>query len=261
MTEEQIEAERRAALSSMPAFGGGIGSPAEAVQQNPVPGIQSGQQSPLGGGMPKSSFSFGLPAATPAAGHTAASPQAGAPAAWPSLSRMQAASPDASSPVSLQISPTSVFGRLAAGGASATASPISQQVPCPLSYSWLVGCMVLTWLTNFAGVVMSALDSWLRAGSRDDFWSYHVQAAQPSNQQDASQPGDAASAKVRRSQRFGNNLGASAAFAPATMPQISAVEEDTSIMEDDGTSADWLIPTVDHVQALCQLYHPTGALI
>ena len=128
MTEEQIEAERRAALSSMPAFGGGLRSPAEAAQQKSVPGMGSGQQNTSGGAMPKSSFPFGLPAASAAAGQSAASPQAGAPSAWPSLLRTQPASADAISPASQQISPTSVFGRLAAGGASASTSPLSQQV-------------------------------------------------------------------------------------------------------------------------------------
>ena len=145
MTEEQMEAERRAALSSMPAFGGGLRSPAEAAQQRSVPHMGSGQQSTLGGGMPKSSFPFGLPAASAAAGQSAAAPQAGSPSAWPSLNRTQPASPDAGVPVSQQVSPTSVFGRLAAGGVSANATPQSQQVLSSLLCSWLLSnaCIAL----------------------------------------------------------------------------------------------------------------------
>ena len=134
MTEEQIQAERRAALTAMPTFGGGL-TGSVAAQQSFVAGSESGQQGSEGGGVPKSSFSFGVPAASAAAGQSAPAPQAGAPSAWPSLIRTQPASTDASAFTSQQPSPASVFGRLAAGGASAIGHPVSQQVhssPPPL---------------------------------------------------------------------------------------------------------------------------------
>ena len=128
MTEEQMQAERRAALSAMPTFGGGLTGFAAPQQQSSVSGLESGQLGSLGAAMPKSSFSFGAPAASLAAGQSASAPQAGAASAWPSLIRTQPASTDASRPNSQQTSPASVFGRLAAGGASAIGHPATQQV-------------------------------------------------------------------------------------------------------------------------------------
>ncbi len=94
MTEEQSEAERRAALASMPTFGGGQQDP-EAAKPQTFPsalgsatkaqtsvlgfGSDAGQQGTLGGNKPKSDFAFGMKAASAAAaGKHASAPQTGA---------------------------------------------------------------------------------------------------------------------------------------------------------------------------------------
>lgn len=61
---------------------------------------------------------------------------------------------------------------------------------------------------------------------------------QAPHQQGASQPGDAA-AKMRRSQRFGNNAGPSAETSFfASIPPSSGAGEDVGAMDDDGQSGD-----------------------
>ena len=94
MTEEQSEAERRAALASMPTFGGGQQDPEAAKPQTfpsalgsamkaqtSVPSFRSdaGQQGTLGGNKPKSDFAFGMKAASAAAaGRNTSAPQTAA---------------------------------------------------------------------------------------------------------------------------------------------------------------------------------------
>lgn len=55
--------------------------------------------------------------------------------------------------------------------------------------------------------------------------------------QQSAQAADAADAKVRRSQRFGSNLASSAGNLPASMPQSSAAEASTAILDED---SEWL---------------------
>ena len=131
MTEEQMEAERKAALGNMPVFGGGAAPSLQAQAHSTKLAPLQSQQAASGADTPLSGFAFGQPstsAAAAAAGTGTAGPDlAGSQqSAWPSLLRTQLAGTSTGAPASQQ--PSSAFGRLSTAGGQVDRLPKPQQV-------------------------------------------------------------------------------------------------------------------------------------
>lgn len=130
MTEEQMEAERRAALASMPVFGGGFGGSVKSEARTSAPSPLACQQAAPAAATPMASFGFGVPSAAAAdgSGPSGAQPPRGAAAAWPGLVRVRPDSADGSASASQQTSPANIFGRLSNASGPADRLPNAQQV-------------------------------------------------------------------------------------------------------------------------------------
>ena len=133
MTEEQMEAECKAALGNMPVFGGGAAPSPQAQAQSMKPAPLQSQQAASGADKPLSGYAFGQTSASAAAaagGTGAAGPDLAGPqqSAWPSLLRTQQDGASASAPASQQPSSARIFGRLSTAGGQVDRLPKPLQV-------------------------------------------------------------------------------------------------------------------------------------